>query len=54
MTHRVFGFGFAPGEWDWMWGGPRHRRRRGRRQWFESGDMKYVVLRVLRGKPMHG
>ncbi len=54
MTHRVFGFGFAPGEWDWMWGGPRHRRRRGRRQWFESGDMKYVILKLLKEKPMHG
>lgn len=42
-------FGFGPDVWGpWGRGG-----RRGRR-WFESGDMKYVVLRVLRGKPMHG
>ncbi|OGU03583.1 MAG: hypothetical protein A2W29_01755 [Gemmatimonadetes bacterium RBG_16_66_8] len=29
--------------------GPRQRR-----QWFEAGDMKYVILRLLRDKPMHG
>ena len=28
--------------------------RRWRRQWFESGDMKYVILKLLREKPMHG
>lgn len=38
---RVFGFGH----------GGRHRRRR---QWFESGDMKYVILKQLREKPKHG
>jgi DNA-binding PadR family transcriptional regulator len=32
-----------------------HRRGRGwRGQWFESGDMKYVILKLLRDKPMHG
>lgn len=36
----AFAFGF----------GPRGRRR----QWFESGDMKYVILRLLRDKPRHG
>jgi len=36
-----------------MWGPGRGRRRR-RRQWFESGDMKYVILKLLREKPMHG
>ena len=30
------------------------RRHRGRRQWFESGDMKYVILKQLREKPKHG
>ena len=33
-------------------GGPWARR--GRRQVFESGEMKYVILRLLRDKPMHG
>jgi DNA-binding PadR family transcriptional regulator len=42
-----FPFGFAAGVRS---GG--HRRRR--RQWFESGDMKYVILKLLREKPMHG
>jgi DNA-binding PadR family transcriptional regulator len=41
-----FGFGFRAG------GG--HRRRGWRGQWFESGDMKYVILKLLRDKPMHG
>lgn len=25
-----------------------------RRQWFESGDMKYVILKLLKDKPRHG
>ncbi|HKE91448.1 MAG TPA: PadR family transcriptional regulator [Gemmatimonadales bacterium] len=29
-------------------------RLRRRRQWFESGDMKYVILKQLREKPKHG
>ncbi len=42
--------------WDWngfgfrVWGGPRGRGR----QWFEAGDMKYVILELLRDKPRHG
>src|SRR5262249_8613275 len=41
-----FAFGAGPfGFW-----GPRH----GRRQWFGSGDMKYVILKLLNEKPMHG
>ena len=36
---RAFGFGWA---------------RRRRRRWFDAGDMKYVVLRLLRDKPRHG
>lgn len=39
------GFGFGPR----AWGGRRHRR-----QWFESGDMKYVILKILKDKPRHG
>jgi DNA-binding PadR family transcriptional regulator len=44
----AFASGFGPrgfGFW-----GPRH----GRRQWFGSGDMKYVILKLLNEKPMHG
>ncbi len=44
----AFGFGFGPR--GFFWEGPRRRRR----QWFESGDMKYVILRLLRDKPRHG
>lgn len=55
MSNRGFGFGFGPEGWGWMWGSGRGRqRRRGRRQWFEAGDMKYVILKLLREKPMHG
>lgn len=53
MSERYDGFAFEAGDW-WGWKrGPR-RGRRGRRQWFGSGDMKYVILKLLRGKPMHG
>ncbi len=49
MTRASFAFGFDPSWW-WSGGrGPRHRR-----QWFEAGDMKYVILKLLRDKPMHG
>lgn len=44
---------FEGGPWEWWMGKGRHRRgRRGR--WFGSGDMKYVILKLLRKKPMHG
>lgn len=43
-----FAFGFGPR--GFFWRGPR----RGRRQWFESGDMKYVILKLLKDKPRHG
>ena len=52
MRGRAFGFGFGPGEW-WMRGGPGWGRRQ-RHQWFEAGDMKYVILKLLKEKPMHG
>lgn len=48
-----FWFGFDPSDW----GMGRHRgrgRHRRRRQWFGSGDMKYVILRTIKDKPMHG
>ncbi len=54
MRERGWAFGFDPfGEW---LGRPpgRGRRHRRRRQWFEAGDMKYVILKLLKDKPMHG
>ena len=47
--YRDFGFGFGPR--GWMFRGPRGGRRR---QWFEAGDMKYVILKLLKDKPRHG
>ena len=44
----AFAFGFGPR--GFFWRGPR----RGRRQWFESGDMKYVILKLVKDKPRHG
>ena len=44
------GFGFNWGPRAWGFRGPRA----GRRQWFGSGDMKYVILKLLRDKPRHG
>jgi DNA-binding PadR family transcriptional regulator len=47
---RSFGWdAFFVGPRGWSWGG-RGRRR----QWFEAGDMKYVILKLLRDKPRHG
>ncbi|MGH7607915.1 MAG: PadR family transcriptional regulator [Gemmatimonadales bacterium] len=43
-----FTFGFGPRPWGWRTGRGR------RRQWFEAGDMKYVILKLLRDKPRHG
>jgi len=46
---RDFGFG-GPGFWFGVKSGSgRHRRHR-----FYSGDIKYVILKVLSDKPMHG
>jgi len=45
-----WGFGFGPD----FWGFGSHKGGRRRRVWFESGDMKYVILQLLRDKPMHG
>ena len=44
----AFGFSFGPR--GAFWAGPRGRRRR----WFESGDMKYVILKLLKDKLRHG
>jgi DNA-binding PadR family transcriptional regulator len=57
-----FGWG---GDWGAAWSawcgpgfqaGPRRsgRHRRGRRSFFDRGDLKYVILRLLARKPMHG
>jgi DNA-binding PadR family transcriptional regulator len=43
----TFAFGFGPRQWAWA-------GRRRRRQWFESGDMKYVILKLVQEKPRHG
>ena len=48
----LFGFSFGPGGlgfWAGDWG-PRKRRK----QMFESGEIKFVILRLLREKPRHG
>jgi DNA-binding PadR family transcriptional regulator len=42
--------GFGPGVDRKAWRG-RHRRRQ---QFFESGEVKYVILRMLEEKPRHG
>src|SRR2546430_10072499 len=44
-----FAFGFGPRAW-----GFRGGRGARRRQWFGAGDMKYVILKLLRDKPRHG
>lgn len=46
MVRRGFEFGFDPAGW--------FTRGARRRVWFGSGDMKYVILKLLKGKPMHG
>ena len=52
---RGFGPGFGPREWNahWKrgWGGRGPRRRA---PIFEAGDMKLVILRLLKEKPRHG
>ena len=63
MSHENKDFGCFGGErgpmgFDWVFGGgPSSRKRRGgrrRRQFFESGEIKYVILRLLKQKPQHG
>jgi DNA-binding PadR family transcriptional regulator len=50
----AFFAGFDPASWR-AWG-PRaqHSGRRRRAQMFESGEVKFVILRLLREKPRHG
>jgi len=62
MTHHddswpfgdFFSAGFGPRAWAFGFPGCGPRGQRGRRQVFESGEMKYVILRLLRDKPRHG
>jgi DNA-binding PadR family transcriptional regulator len=37
--------------WGWQGFGPGFARRR---NWFGAGDMKYVILKLLKDKPRHG
>jgi DNA-binding PadR family transcriptional regulator len=51
-------WGFGPGfpfggGWGGPWGGPKRGGRR-RGPMFESGEMKFVILRLLKEKPRHG
>lgn len=45
---------FGAGSWGEWWRGGKPGRRRGRPQMFESGEMKFVILQLLREKPRHG
>src|ERR1044072_3374415 len=44
-----FGSFWGPKAWGFRFG-PRGARR----QWFGAGDMKYVILKLVRDKPRHG
>jgi DNA-binding PadR family transcriptional regulator len=48
-----FGPGFPFGGRAW-WGEWGPRRGRGRRQMFEAGEIRFVILRLLKEKPRHG
>lgn len=52
----VFTAGFGPRFWAFCYPGGRHGpgRARRRQQMFESGEVKYVILRLLKEKPRHG
>ena len=50
MRDKPWNLGFEP----WFFWARQGARRRSRRHWFESGDMKYVILKLLQDKPMHG
>ncbi|HEV8356249.1 MAG TPA: helix-turn-helix transcriptional regulator [Gemmatimonadales bacterium] len=45
--------GFGPGAFAFRMGRGRHRRGP-RTQMFESGEVKFVILRLLKEKPRHG
>ncbi len=48
--------GLGPENWGFQWGDQSrgHRSKRRRQQMFESGEVKFVILRLLREKPRHG
>ena len=52
----IFGFAFDPSRFAFKFGGGPQNKSwgRGRRQMFESGEVKFVILRLLREKPRHG
>ncbi|MFL5576710.1 MAG: PadR family transcriptional regulator [Gemmatimonadaceae bacterium] len=63
MCGRRDDWGFGPGfpfggawrgAWGGAWGGAGPRGGRRRQQMFESGEMKFVILRLLKEKPRHG
>ena len=49
-----FAGGFGPRAWAFGFPGASRHRGRGRRQMFEAGEMKYVILRLIKEKPRHG
>lgn len=52
---QIFAAGLGPRLWSFCWPeGERGRHRRQRQQMFESGEVKYVILRLLKEKPRHG
>jgi DNA-binding PadR family transcriptional regulator len=58
MHDRHGDWGFGPGfpfgsGWRGVWGG-RGKGPRRRTQMFESGEIKFVILRLLKEKPRHG
>lgn len=58
MCSQRSGFDFGAGFpfWGRGWGewGPGRGRGRGRRQMFEAGEIKFIILRLLKEKPRHG
>ena len=50
----LFGFAFDPGKFEFRFGQGNKNWGRRRRQVFESGDVKFVILRLLRENPRHG
>ena len=52
--NELFGFDFEPGGFSfWGEGGAKGTRRRSKRM-FEAGEVKFVILKLLREKPRHG
>ena len=49
----LFGFSFDPGQFEFRFG-TGGSQGRGRRPLFESGEVKFVILRLIREKPRHG